>query len=540
MRTPSARDHIEKLFGKTTVFLEYVRPGFPLAKRLAEKFPAGPPADAIAIVMAKHGLAAWGATAEECYSNLRSIIERADAYVADQSLRKTVFGTRVTPDLPEDERCDVAARIAPVIRGELASLGWRPILAFDEAPRTLEHVASERFTDVCSRGVMTPEHIMRAGLRPLVIAMTEADAIRSAIRVAHDDYLGYAAANNQPTPIADWLKVIAVPGVGVFYAGKDRRNALIAGDCYRATMEAMAGAEAVERFESLSEADACEMEYWPLERRKIDESAKSRRDLEGKIAVVVGGASGIGAATAKRFAEGAAHVAVVDLDLGRAQAVADEINASTPERALALAANAADPSAIERAFREATVHFGGVDVLFYSPGVPPELYPVAEMPDAEVQTQLRVHYEGAVTATRVATQIMLAQGNGGRLIYNASKAAFAPGEGAAAYGAAKAALVHYVRNAANELSRHGITANYINADAVDTPLFSALIRERSLQSGQTEDAILGRYAERSIFRTATVAASAVAEAALWLASDRSAYTSGCVITVGGGAEGMPR
>jgi NAD(P)-dependent dehydrogenase (short-subunit alcohol dehydrogenase family) len=347
-------------------------------------------------------------------------------------------------------------------------------------------------------------------------------------------------ANGQTAPIADWLKVIAVPGVGAFYAGKDRRNALIAGDCYRATMEAIAGAEAVERFESLSETDACEMEYWPLERRKIDEGAKSRRDLEGKIAVIIGGASGIGRATAIRFAEEGAHVAVVDLDLGRAQLVADEINAATPERALTLAANAADPAAIEHAFRETTVHFGGVDVLFYSPGVPPELHGVSAMPDAEVQEQLRVHYQGAVAATRAASQVMLAQGQSGRLIYNASKAAFAPGEGAAAYGASKAALVHYVRNAANELSRHGITANYINADAVDTPLFRALVQERVLQSGKTESETLARYADRSIFRTATVPADAVAEAALWLASDRSAYTSGCVITVGGGAEGMPR
>jgi rhamnose utilization protein RhaD (predicted bifunctional aldolase and dehydrogenase)/NAD(P)-dependent dehydrogenase (short-subunit alcohol dehydrogenase family) len=537
--TPSGRAHIASLFGKNAAFLEYVRPGFPLAKRMAEKYGAGLPDGASALIMEKHGLAAWGATAKECYTNLTSIIARADEYVADKRKGKQVFGPPSTPDLADIERRAVAAVIAPIIRGELATLGWRCVLAFDDSARTLEHIAGERFPEIASRGVMTPEHIMRAGRRAIVVGATP-DSTRTVIRAAHDDYLGYAIANGQQTPIADWLKVIAVPGVGAFYAGKDRRNALIAGDCYRATMEAMAGAEAVERFESLSEADAFEMEYWPLERRKIDESAKSRRDLDGKIAVIIGGASGIGRATAIRFAEEGAHVAVVDRDLGRAQSVADEINAATPERALALAANAADPAAIEHAFREATVHFGGVDVLFYSPGVPPELHAVSAMPDAEVQEQLRVQYQGAVAATRAASQVMLAQGQGGRLIYNASKAAFAPGEGAAAYGASKAALVHYVRNAANELSRHGITANYINADAVDTPLFRALVQERALQSGQTEAETLARYAERSIFSTATVPAESVAEAALWLASDRSAYTSGCVITVGGGAEGMPR
>ncbi len=575
--TPSARKHVERLFGKDAAFLEYVRPGFPLAQLIAEKDRAGLPDGAIALVMEKHGLAAWGATAKECYANLTSIISRAEKYVAEQHKGKQVFGPRDAPDLANDERRAAAAAIAPIIRGELATLGWRAVLAFDDSPQTLAHIAGKRFSEIASRGVMTPEHILRAGRRPLVIEAhgvgaqhppvsddapakastpqpestrskqnatpqrrATSDCVRATIRAAHDDYLRYVVANGQITPIADWLKVIAVPGVGAFYAGKDRRNALIAGDCYRATMDALAGAESVERFESLSEADACEIEYWPLERRKIEESAKSRRDLDGKIAVIIGGASGIGHATAIRFAEEGAHVAVVDLDLGRAQAVADEINAATPERGLALAENAADPAAIEHAFRETTVHFGGIDVLFYSPGVPPGLHPVSAMPDAEVQDQLRVHYQGAVAATRAASQVMLAQGQGGRLIYNASKAAFAPGEGAAAYGASKAALVHYVRNAANELSRHGITANYINADAVDTPLFRALVQERALQSGKTEAETLARYAERSIFRKPNVPAEFVAEAALWLASDPSAYTSGCVITVGGGAEGMPR
>ncbi len=537
--TPSAREHVERLFGKTVAFLEYVRPGFPLAKRMAEKYADGPPRGTVGLAMEKHGLAAWGDTAKECYTNLTAVIEKASAYMAEQRKGKQVFGPAIVKPLPEEERRVLASQIAPHIRGQLPGT----VLVIDDSPQTLEHIGSEHFAEIASRGVMTPEHILRAGVRPLVITDIETArkmpaSVAEAIRHARVGYVRYAKDNGQSEPIPDWLKVIAVPGVGVFYAGKDRRNALVAGDCYRATMEAMAGAEAVEEFAFLSDADTCEMEYWPLERRKIAEAA--RKDLDGKIALVIGGASGIGRATALRFAKEGAHVAVADLDLDRADSVAGEINAATPERALGMAANAADPAALEHAVREAVLHFGGLDVLFYSPGVPPELHAVAEMPDAEIQAQLKVHYEGAVAATRAASQVMLAQGNGGRLIYNASKAAFAPGENAAAYGASKAALVHYVRNAANELSRYGITANYINADAIDTPLFRTLVQERAAASGQSEDAILQRYAERSIFRTATVPPEAVAEAALWLASDRSANTSGCVITVGGGAEGMPR
>ena len=305
-------------------------------------------------------------------------------------------------------------------------------------------------------------------------------------------------------------------------------------------MQVMANAEAVERFAFLSDADACEMEYWPLERRKIEEGAKTRKDLDGKVAVIIGAASGIGRATALRFAAEGAHLLLADLDPAAANAVATEINARTPERAFAHALDVGDSAAVANVIDEAVLHFGGIDILFYTPGVAPALHSVADMPDAEVERQMRVHYQGAVAATREASRVMLAQGTGGRLVYNASKAAFAPGEGAAAYGASKAALVHYVRNVAGELGRHAITANYINADAVDTPLFHAIVRQRAKSRGETEEQTLARYAERSTLRHALVPPEAVADAALWLASDRSAYTTGCVITVGGGAEGFPR
>ena len=547
--TPSASDHVERALGREVAFLEYVRPGFPLARLMAEKFPDGPPPGTSALVMEKHGLAAWGDTAKECYESLMSAVERAKSYAEERrNFRNDMFGPRPvksgrdpTSDANvEADRRAQAAQIAPVIRGELGSSGWDCVLSYDQQLTSLSFVTGTLFPEISSRGVMTPEHIMRAGRRPLILTSTEPEAIRAQIRAARAEYVEYASRNGQANPLQDWLKVIAVPFLGTFYASKDLRSALIARDCYRATMQTMFYAEAVERFESLPDSDACEMEYWPLERRKIEEGAKSRKDLDGKVAVIIGAASGIGHATALRFAAEGAHLLLADLDAAGANALAAEINARTPERAYSHALDVGDSSAVANVMEEAMLGFGGVDILFYTPGVAPELHAVVDMPDAEVERQMRVHYQGAVAATREAARVMLAQGTGGRLVYNASKAAFAPGEGAAAYGASKAALVHYVRNLANELGRHGITANYINADAVDTPLFRAIVRQRAESRGETEDQTLARYAERNVMREALVPAEAVAEAALWLASDRSAYTTGCVITVGGGAEGFPR
>jgi rhamnose utilization protein RhaD (predicted bifunctional aldolase and dehydrogenase)/NAD(P)-dependent dehydrogenase (short-subunit alcohol dehydrogenase family) len=573
--TPHAEENVRRVFGDGISFLEYVRPGFPLAKRLAERFPGGPPEGATALMMEKHGLAVWGETARECYQNLRSVIEKAQAFAVGQAKGKRAFGAPAAPALEAAARRDIATALLPVIRGELARGGWRCILHLHDSPHTLEMIAGERFAEVASRGVMTPEHILRAGVRPLFVKLDAnedvgathpstpkgdsqaaydsfgrtsatvdgsplqhvADRIRTAIQTHRDEYATYAKRHGHE-PIADFVKTIVIPGHGIVYAGRDKPAALVAADCYRATLETIAGAENVERFEFISEAEQAEMEYWPLERRKIEEAW--RRDLDGKVALVIGAASGIGRATAMRFATEGAHVVAADLDGDGAQAIAAEINQQFAERAHGLGVDASDWRAIAEGVREAVMHFGGIDVLFYSPGVGPEYHSVVDMPEEEVEQKMAVHYRGAVAATREVARVMIEQGSGGRLVYNASKAAFAPGEGFAAYGASKAALIHYVRNVASELGRDGITANYINADAIDTPMFHDVLRLRAERANVSEKEMLDRYAERSALREATVPPEAVAEAALWLASDRSAHTTGCVITVGGGAEGFPR
>ena len=564
--TPHAEENVRRVFGPEVAFLEYVRPGFPLAKRLAERYAGGPPASAIALVMEKHGLAVWAGTAQECYQNLATVIDKANAFVAEQAVGKRAFSPPAAPALDAQARRDTANVLLPAIRGELARGGWRCILHLDDSPETLEAISAEEFPEVAARGVMTPEHILRAGVRPLIVLLEadrgvgaeqradrhpihdslagvaqplqhHANHIRHAIRTHRDEYAAYANRHGHE-PIPDFLKTIIVPGVGVVYAGKDGRSALVAADCYRATIQVIANSEAIEQFEFISDLDQAEMEYWPLERRKIEEAL--RRDLDGKVALVIGAASGIGRATALRFAAEGAHVVAADLDGEGAESLAGEINERAPERAFGLGLDVSESGAVVEATKAAVLHFGGIDVLFYSPGVGPDYHSVVDMPDAEIDEKLAVHYRGAVAATREAARVMIEQGTGGRLIYNASKAAFAPGEGFAAYGASKAALVHYVRNVANELGRDGITANYINADAVDTPMFREVLRLRAERAGVSEKEMLDRYAERSVLREAIIPPEAVAEAALWLASDRSAHTTGCVITVGGGTEGFPR
>jgi rhamnose utilization protein RhaD (predicted bifunctional aldolase and dehydrogenase)/NAD(P)-dependent dehydrogenase (short-subunit alcohol dehydrogenase family) len=488
--TPHPERHIRAVWGESAAVVDYVRPGFPLARQIA-RLAIGPGVRGLALI--KHGLVAWGETAEECYRTLLDLIARADAYLRPRPLR----GAAPRPDL---------LALLPAIRGELCRRE-RVVLHLDDSPETVARISDPRFPELAARGVATPEHILRAGRLPAIVrAAEDVPAI--------------------PTgPVPDAVKIVAVPGGGLIGAGYSQSGARTAVTCYRTVLAVMENAEGIERFEFLDEARAVEMELWPLERRKIE--ARARKPFEGRVAVVIGAGSGIGLATARRFAEAGAHVVAADLQ--------------PPETgALPAAVDVRDEASLA-ALYEATVRaFGGLDILFYTPGVTPHLHGVEAMPLAEIERQLQVHYIGAVAATRLAAQVLIRQGIGGRLIYNVSKAAFAPGRQAAAYGASKAALAHYVRNVASELGRYQITANYVNADMIDTPLFRRLVAERAGQEGRSEAQVLARYRERSLTGDVLIPAEAVADAVLWLASDQAAYTTGCVITVGGGAEAFPR
>jgi len=254
--------------------------------------------------------------------------------------------------------------------------------------------------------------------------------------------------------------------------------------------------------------------------------------------VVIGGGSGIGRATALRFAAEGACVVVSDLDAASAEAVAAEIG---ERAALGLACDVRDEASLVALFRRTVLAFGGLDAVFYTAGKAPRFAAVEAITRQDLLEQLEIHYVGALLALREAARVLRRQGTGGSLVCSVSKAALAPGREAAAYGGSKAALQHALRVAALELGAHGIRVNAINADQVDTPLFRRFVAERAAQRGRSFEEQLAQYRERNALGVSLIPAEAVAEIAAWLASDRLPYTTGDILTVDGGLpDAMPR
>ena len=550
VRDAVAERLVGELFEGSIVYVPYVRPGFPLAQAVARTV-GRIPANAIGLTLAHHGLVVWGENAEECHARLLEVTGRMDEYLARRRTGGRAAG-RSVPLPSSEERSRLAELVLPVIRGVLGK-PERVILHYDDGDDVLASLGGKQMPELVRRGMATPEHLLRAGRLPVWLdldfkapADQLAERVKSQLTAARADYEKYHGrhAGAGERPLNDWAKVVLVPGVGVITAFTDKRSAVTANLCYRAVLETITNAEAVDRFEFIPEADVFEFEHWPLERRKVEEQiAKERAGklLPRHVVVIIGGGSGIGEAAARRFAEEGAHVVVADLHGDMSEGVAAEVASRFPGRVVSAAVDVREDASLDALFRKTVLEFGGLDCLFYTAGLAPRFAPITEIRREDLQRQLEVHYLGAVAAIGRAAGVMRRQGLGGSIVASVSKAALVPGRDAVAYGGSKAALLQALRVAAVELGADGIRVNAIHADQIETPLFLQFVRERAAGRGVSVDEQLAAYRSRNLLGATLIPPDAVADLAVLLASDKFRFTTGDILTIDGGLpEAFPR
>jgi len=543
---------VAELFAGQILYVPYARPGFPLAQMvggMADRIPAR----AIGLALAHHGLIVWGDDSRECYARLVSAVNRIEDHLSTTRRRRAMPAAAASrPIPPAEDRRRLAELTLPVVRGVLGSMG-RVILHFDESDDILNTLADERLPALVRRGMATPEHILRAGRVPAWLTVDPsappdrvADSVRDQLwqqRAEYEQYHRRHAADGE-RPLDDWAKVVLAPGLGMITASRDKRSAVTANLCYRAALESIMNAEAIDSFQFIPEADVFAFEHWPLERRKIEEQDARESTsllLPRHIAVVIGGGSGIGKAAALRFAREGAHVVVADLDSSAADAVASEITAAYAGRAIAVWVDVRDDQSLAHLAQRTVFEFGGLDCLFYSAGRAPRFAALQDIRRDDLQQQLEVHYLGAVLAIGAAASVMRRQQLGGSIVASVSKAALAPGRQAAAYGGSKAALMQALRVAAVELGGDGIRVNAINADQIDTPMFLRFVEERAASRHVSVKEQLETYRQRNVMGVSLISPDAVADIAALLASERFRFTTGDIITVDGGLpEAFPR
>ena len=550
--TPSSDNVLRDVYGDSIAVAPYIRPGFRLSKMVGELVRQHPAIKGV--VLANHGLFTWGDTAKTAYDNHIDLVSQAEDYAQWHAAGKRAFGIVKTPAPDAQTRHRFAAAIAPTIRG---AVGRRPqgVLRYDDSPDVLELVGSTLGREVSGIGPATPDHIIQTKRLPLWLECDRPEDIEgllarlpAAVEKYADDYHRWHAEHSLSSHVGDtpmldpYPRVVLVPGVGMWTTGLDARASLITGDIYHHTIDVMRSAQGIGGYNSLSAKDAFEAEYWPLEMYKLGLAPRGG-ELAGRVALVTGAAAGIGRAIALRLASEGAHVVVTDIHGEGAQAVATQIVEGWGlGRGLSLSMDVTSQEDVAAAFHKTVLAYGGLDILVSNAGIAPT-GAIHEMPLALWQKALDVNTTGHFLAAQEAVKIMRQQGLGGNLVFIGTKNVPAPGGDFGAYSASKAAEVQLARVLAIENGGHGIRCNIINPDAIfeGSGLWSREVREQRAQAHnvavtQLEDF----YRQRNLLKQ-RVLAEDVAEAALYLACDRSAKTTGAMIPVDGGVrEAFPR
>jgi rhamnulose-1-phosphate aldolase/alcohol dehydrogenase len=544
--TPNGRQLAADAFGDDAVWLDYQRPGFDMSRRIATLLREHP--DARAVLLERHGLVTWGESGEESYEATIEFVSRA-AHAIDTTARgRFGLGGQPVAELGERSARAFLSQSLPALRGALLADTERLVLEVDQSPEAIAFASSARAPEVSQIGAPCPDHLINTKHRPLVVDFDPAKdgaeelsaALRRGVEEFSDWYRGYYDRNldeeTRQFPIDPaGPRVVLIPGIGIVTTGSDASRARVSRDLYHRAIAVEGAADALGGFRSLSEAEAFAIEYWPLERYKLAQ-APPPGELAGRIALITGGASGIGRAAARSLAARGAHVVVADLNVDGAGEVAEEIVAEHGlRRACAVHVDVTDEQAVVDMTRRTVLEYGGLDILVASAGLATSAS-VTETTVEEWERNFAVLAQGYFLAAREAFRVLIEQGRGGSMVFVGSKNALVAGANAAAYSSAKAASLHLARCLAEEGGPHGIRVNTVNPDAViqDSGIWSSDWKaERASTYGVTEADLQSFYRKRTKLGV-DVFPDDVAEAIAFFAGPRSNKSTGNLVNVDGG------
>lgn len=539
----NSRALTQEIFGKDIGWLPWKRPGFELGLWL-EKFCLENP-DAKGVVLESHGLFTWDDDAEACYALTLQIIQKAMDWFEAKTAGLPAFGGALHHSLAPEARRDVAARLMPAIRG-MVSGQQHMVGHFDDSDAVLEFVNAKDMVALAALGTSCPDHFLRTKIRPLVVdfdpAANDMEAVMAGlpaqIAAYREDYAAYyARCKHADSPaLRDPNAVVyLVPGVGMITFAKDCATARISGEFYVNAINVMRGASAVSTYCGLPEQEAFDIEYWLLEEAKLSRMPKPK-SLAGRVALVTGGAGGIGRATAERYLAEGACVMLADIDAEALSSARAEISGRFGADAVrAIQMNVTDEAAVMAAFAQTALDFGGIDILVSNAGIASS----AAIEDTSLalwNKNMDILSTGYFLVSREAFKLMRVQGIGGSVVFVASKNGLAASPNASAYCTAKAAEIHLARCLALEGAEAGIRVNVVNPDAVlrGSKIWSGEWLDQRARTYKTDkDGLEEMYRQRSLLKR-SVYPEDIAEAAYFFASDLSAKSTGNILNVDAG------
>lgn len=545
--TADSQAMVRRVYGDDVVLIPYVRPGFRLAKLVGEAYRKTP--DLRAIILDKHGLVTWGETPKEAYLQTIRLVTEAEAFLRKTSRISSPKRTG-TIEVPRTERHRRASIAAPLLRGALGQ-SQRTLLLYDDSQAVLEFVDAPWAQKLSQVGPFTPDHILHTKAIPLWLEIPRTVSVQEmgpmvAVQVEgyRQQYRDYFKRYKSPgvSMLDPNPRVILVPGLGMFTAGKDPRACQITRDLYEHTMRVLRAASTLGTYTVLSPKDLCDFEYWPMENYKLTLLPREK-ELSRRVVLVTGAAGCIGRAIAARLVEEGASVVLADINEAGVKLLSSELNSRMKQECtIPVLMDVVREKSVAQAFQKAILAYGGLDIVISNAGIA-RSSPIDRLTLKDWEESFAVNATGHFLVCREALRLFKRQGLGGNIVAVATKNVVAPGKEFGAYSASKAAQVQIARVLAIEGAEFGVRVNMVNPDAVldGSGLWSKAIREaRAKAYGIPVEKLEEHCVARTLLKV-SILPQDVAECVLFLASERSAKTTAAMIPVDGGVrEAFPR
>ncbi len=513
MNTPDGAENVRRIYGQEVVVIPYVMPGFKLARLCAEMFPKQAHDGTTGMILLKHGIFTFGDDARTSYERMIELVGRAEAFLKDRGAWQIAF-----PELPAPAGPLRVERAA--LRRAVSQIAGAPLVMASHDDAQALGFARRPDVDVLSQqGPATPDHVIRT--RQFAQIGRDVEAWRDAY-VAYFERWQHRSdvplTMLDPTP-----RVILDLEMGLLTLGKTAKDAAIVEDIYRHTIEIILRAQALGGYESLPAEDVFDMEYWELEQAKLRKEA-SAPVFAGEVALVTGAASGIGRACVESLLRRGA--AVIGLDINPAVETVFKRPAY-----LGIVCDVTDEAEIQRGLELGVKAFGGLDILILNAGIFPPSMKIQAMTLENWQRVMRINLDSNLVVMREAHPLLALAPNGGRVVVIGSKNVPAPGPGAAAYSASKAAVNQLARVAALEWGADGIRVNTVHPNAVfDTGLWTdEVLQARAANYGLTVE----QYKTNNVLHV-EVTSHDVAELVVEMCGPAFSRTTGAQVPVDGG------
>jgi rhamnose utilization protein RhaD (predicted bifunctional aldolase and dehydrogenase)/NAD(P)-dependent dehydrogenase (short-subunit alcohol dehydrogenase family) len=562
-------------FNHSLIWMPWQRPGFELGLMMRRAVKENPGCDGI--VLGGHGLFTWGQTQRECYLNTLTIIDQIGQFIARHGESKgTVrFGGESVPS--RAERQSLALEILPYLRGRVSSQN-RWIASFSDSPDVLQFVNSAHAEELAYLGTSCPDHFIRTKIRPMFVPWLKSGNISdlkaqisrslTEYREQYWTYYHYFAQPDSPSLRDPSPTVVLIPGLGMFSFGKNKTEARIVGEFYTNAIHVMEGATLLSEGEkggklpqcgegmdpanfktfsnyvALPPIEAFRIEYWAMEEAKLRRQPPEK-ELSRRIALIVGGGSGIGREVAHLAAARGAHVMIADYDGAAASRVADELAHITQKEFVgSTVVDIRSRDAIREALLATIAAFGGIDIVINTAALFPSS-PDGQIADELWATTLNINVTANYILADEAAKIFADQDLDVSIVLTSSANAVVPKRGSEAYDVSKAALSHLARELAVSLAPK-VRVNAVSPatvvkgstmfprDRVRASLAKYNVPFDESKSDDELRALLAAFYARRTLTHQPIDPTDCAEAILFLAGPRARCTTGHIFPVDGG------